>query len=75
MSERLDRLDAFRILRETIKKNYGTQRNFAQENDLREQDVSDALNGRRPLSAAMLKACGLRRIEYFERVEVEHEAA
>lgn len=74
MTERLDRLDAFRIFRETIKKKYGTQRNFALTKGLREQDVSDALNGRRPLSTAMLKACGLRRVEYFEREEEKADA-
>ncbi|MBO1325366.1 hypothetical protein K2X14_11495 [Acetobacter sp. TBRC 12305] len=66
MTDRLDKLDAFRILREEIKK-YGSQRNFANAHDLREQDVSDVLNSRRPISPRLLTVIGLRRVEYFER--------
>lgn len=68
MTDRLDRLDAFRILREKIKE-YGSQRNFAKAHGIREQDVSDVLCSRRPMPKSMLAIIGLRRVEYFERVE------
>ncbi|PYD63541.1 transcriptional regulator [Gluconacetobacter entanii] len=66
MSEQLDRIDAFRILREKIKE-YGNQRIFAQEVGITPQYLSDMLCGRKPLSDAILKFIGLRRKEYFLR--------
>ncbi|GBR10519.1 hypothetical protein [Acetobacter oeni] len=65
---RLDRVDAFRILRDAIGK-YGTQRKFALAHGLREQDVSDVLCSRRPVPDSMLRAVGLRRVEYFVAAE------
>lgn len=67
MTERLDRLDAFRLLREKIKE-YGSQRNFAKAYGIREQDVSDVLCSRRPIPKSMLSIIGLRHVEYFEKV-------
>ncbi|MBB2157041.1 hypothetical protein HLH33_12090 [Gluconacetobacter diazotrophicus] len=67
MKRRLDLLDAYRIVREKIKE-YGSQRNFAQTHGIREQDVSDALCDRRPIPPAVLKAAGLRRVTYYERI-------
>ena len=70
MSERLDRMDVFRILRETIKGKYGNQRTFAERMGCTPQYVSDVMNGRRDIPAAFLKACGVRQITYFTREDV-----
>ncbi|OUJ04962.1 helix-turn-helix transcriptional regulator [Gluconobacter sp. DsW_058] len=75
MTDRLDRLDVFRILRETIRIKYVNQRTFAERMGCTPQYVSDVMNGRRDIPLAFLKACGIRQITYFERVEAEHEAA
>ncbi|NVN09731.1 helix-turn-helix domain-containing protein [Nguyenibacter vanlangensis] len=65
---RLDSVDAFRIVGQAIAK-YGNQRSFARAHGIREQDVSDMMRGRRQLSPTVLKAAGLRRVTYFERIE------
>jgi len=70
VSDRLDRLDVFRILQETIRGKYVNQRTFAERMGCTPQYVSDVMNGRREIPAAFLKACGIRQITYFERVEV-----
>lgn len=69
MSERLDTIDVFRILRQTIKGKYGNQRTFAERMKVTPQYVSDVLNDRREIPKAFLKACGIRKITYFEQVE------
>jgi len=70
VSERLDRLDVFRILRETIRSKYVNQRIFAERMGCTPQYVSDVMNGRRDIPAAFLKACGVRQITYFTREDV-----
>lgn len=69
MTDRLDRLDVFRILRQTIKEKYGNQRTFAEKVGCTPQYVSDVMNGRRDIPSQFLKAAGIRQITYFERVE------
>ena len=70
MSERLDRMDVFRILRNTIRSKYVNQRTFAERMGCTPQYVSDVMNGRRDIPAAFLKACGVRQITYFTREDV-----
>lgn len=46
-------------------KRAGTQKAFAQANNLSEQFVSDVVLGRRPISSAIEKALGLFRVTYW----------
>lgn len=74
MTERLDSVDVFRILRETIKEKYGNQRIFAERHGVTPQYVSDVLAGRREMPKRFLQTCKIRKIAYFERVEARKDA-
>lgn len=67
MERRIDDEQAIEIIRQYVYA-YGTQRAFAQECKVSEQYLGDVLKGKRNIPDSVLKAVGLRRVSYFEKV-------
>lgn len=64
-----ERLDEAAVLKMLDEQSAGNRTAWGHANGLSKTYVFDVLCGRRPINAAILKALGLERVSYFQKLE------